>query len=501
MNKRILIMTLSVLMGIGLVSCTKSSSGTTSSGGSSSSGGGTYKVTMMLLSAGTTPDVGLVQAAINEYIKPMGLELEFAIMDWNFVQTINLMVSGGEKIDLIPVWGTDMSNDIAQGKLLPITPYTTTVLKDTTAIMSEYMKSTTFKGDIYGVPTLRDMAAAYGICMREDILTKYGFKIEDIKNAQDLEAVFTVIAPQEPELRMFYTQGNGNDITEQMFHDWDTLCNDNLGVLMNSGQDGPPFKVENLYETKEYEEQVRLMRKWYQNGWIVPDATTNPQGGTTQVGAGKLFGFASNLKPGFDAQSTLGAGGVKMVTSIFAPALTHTQYAALISWCIPVTCKNPEKTAQFLNLMFTDPVVFNLVNWGIEGKHYVKMNDHIITYPDGVTADNTGYNMNLTWFYGNSLIGYMWEGNAYDVNDQMREFNSTATVSKATGFNFDTSPVRNAVASVTNVINEYRLAMGAGMLDVDENLPKFRAALKGAGIDEIIAEKQRQLDAWTKENF
>jgi putative aldouronate transport system substrate-binding protein len=243
------------------------------------------------------------------------------------------------------------------------------------------------------------------------------------------------------------------------------------------------------------------MRRWYQNGWIVPDATTNPQGGTTQVGAGKLFGFASNLKPGFDAQSTLGTGGVKMVTSTFTPALTHTQYASLLTWSIPVTCKNPEKAAQFLNLMFTDPVVYNLVNWGIEGKHYVKMNDRIITYPEGVTADNTGYNMNLTWFYGNSLIGYMWEGNAYDVNDQMLEFNSTATISKATGFNFDTTSVRNAIAAVTNVINEYRLAMGAGMLDVDENLPKFIASLKGAGIDEIIAEKQRQLDAWTKENY
>ena len=46
----------------------------------------------------------------------------------------------------------------------------------------------------------------------------------------------------------------------------------------------------------------------------------------------------------------------------------------------------------------------------------------------------------------------------------MREFNRTAIFSKATGFNFDTTPVRNAITSVTNVVNEYRLAMGAGML-------------------------------------
>jgi putative aldouronate transport system substrate-binding protein len=488
MKKTILIAVFSILLGICLVSC----------GGSSGKGAKTeetYKVTMMLLSAGTTPDVGLVQAAINDYIKPMGLELEFAIMDWQFVQTINLMVSGGEKLDLIPVWGTDMSNDIAQGKLLSLTPYFDTVMAGTKEIMKDYLVATTYKDEVYGVPTLRDMAAAFGICMREDIMTKHGYKIEDIKTTADLEAMFIDIAPKEPDLYMFYTQGNGNDIIEQMLHDWDPLGNDAYGVLMNYGQE-EPLKVVNLFDTPEYEGHARLLRKWYLNGWIVPDATTNPQGGTVQVGAGKLFGFASNLKPGFDAQSTLAAGGVKMVQSSFKPQLSHSQYIALINWCIPMTCKNPEKTAQFLNLLFTDPVVFNLINWGIEGKHYVKMNDHIITYPEGVTAETTGYNMNLTWFYGNSLIGYMWEGNDYDVNDQMKEFNRTAIFSKATGFNFDTTPVRNAITSVTNVVNEYRLAMGAGMLDVDENLPKFRAALKAAGIDEIVAEKQRQLDAW-----
>jgi putative aldouronate transport system substrate-binding protein len=492
MKKIGLIALAGVMLCVGVMSCQRSSGG---SGG----GGGTYKVNMMLLSTGTTPDVGLVQNAINEYIKPMGLELEFVIMDWTFVQTINLMVSGGEKLDLIPVWGLDMSNDVAQGKLLPLTPYLDTVMAGTAEVMKDYLIATTFRKDVYGIPTLRDMAGAYGICMREDIMTKYGYKIEDIKNPADLEAMFAVIAPQEPDMYMFYTQGNTNDIVDQMLQDYDPLGNDTYGVLMNYGQT-EPLTVVNLFETPEYEERVRLLRKWYQNGWIVPDATTNPQAGTTLVGAGTLFGIASNLKPGFNVQSTLGAGGVKMVQSEFTPHFSHTEHLAILNWCIPVTCKNPEKTAQFLNLLFTDPVVFNLVNWGIEGKHYVKMNDNIITYPAGVTAETTGYNMNLIWFYGNSFIGYMWEGNDYDVNDQTREFNRTAIFSKATGFNFDTTPVRNAITSVTNVINEYRLAMGAGMLDVDENLPKFRAALKAAGVDEIIAEKQRQLDAWLAES-
>jgi putative aldouronate transport system substrate-binding protein len=146
--------------------------------------------------------------------------------------------------------------------------------------------------------------------------------------------------------------------------------------------------------------------------------------------------------------------------------------------------------------MYTDPVIVNLIDWGIEGKHYVKLNDKVITYPQGVSASNTGYNMNAAWFFGNSLIAYVWEGNPPDTNEQMVEFNRTAIFSKALGFTFDTAPVRNAVTSVANVAAEYRVALEFGMLDVDQNLPKFIAALKDAGMDDIIAEKQKQLDAW-----
>jgi putative aldouronate transport system substrate-binding protein len=492
MKKNIAVLLICLGLIAGLSSCKGSGS---SSGGT----GGTYKVTMMLLSNGTTPDVDEVRAAINEHIKDRGIEVEFAIMDWTFAETINLMVSGGEKLDLIPVWGWNLSNDVAQGKLTPLTKHLETVAAETARVVgADYFKATTLKGDIYAVPSLRDMAASYGVCLRKDILEKYGFTVDDIKTPEDLERIFTAVSQGEPELTMLYGQGNTNTIVEQMTHDWDGLSND-YGVLMNQGRD-IPFKVVNLFETPEYEQRLRMVRNWYRKGWIVPDATTNPQGGAVQVGAGRLFSFASNLKPGFDQQSTLGAGGVQMVQADIKPALSTTGQVGVLNWAIPITCKNVEKTMEFLNLMYTDPILVNLIDWGIEGKHYVKIDDKVITYPPGVDASNTGYSMNLAWFYGNSWIAYVWEGNPPDINGQMVEFNRNAIFSKALGFTFDSAPVRNAVTSVANVAAEYRVALEFGMLDVDENLPKFIAALKAAGMDEIIAEKQRQLDAWAKEN-
>ncbi|MNY51174.1 hypothetical protein D3C86_1867400 [compost metagenome] len=65
---------------------------------------------------------------------------------------------------------------------------------------------------------------------------------------------------------------------------------------------------------------------------------------------------------------------------------------------------------------------------------------------------------------------------------------------------FDASPVKTEFAAVTNVITQYKLPLETGSVDTDKILPEFITKLKSAGIDKIIVEKQRQLDAWAKEN-
>ena len=67
------------------------------------------------------------------------------------------------------------------------------------------------------------------------------------------------------------------------------------------------------------------------------------------------------------------------------------------------------------------------------------------------------------------------------------------------GFVFDDTNVVNEVTACTNVIQQYAYGLEVGAVDVDTVLPEFQQALKDAGIDTIIAEKQSQLDAWLAE--
>ena len=54
--------------------------------------------------------------------------------------------------------------------------------------------------------------------------------------------------------------------------------------------------------------------------------------------------------------------------------------------------------------------------------------------------------------------------------------------------------MKNEVAAVTNVCNEYRCALEFGALDPETAIPEFLGKLEDAGIQKIIDEKQKQLN-------
>jgi putative aldouronate transport system substrate-binding protein len=82
----------------------------------------------------------------------------------------------------------------------------------------------------------------------------------------------------------------------------------------------------------------------------------------------------------------------------------------------------------------------------------------------------------------------------------MESENGSSAKSKAFGFTFDSSSLKAEYSSVLNIINQYLPGLNTGSLDPDKELPNIIRALKEAGMDRIVAEKQKQLDAWLAQN-
>lgn len=502
--KKILLSLLTAIMMISILSACGGSNNSSSGGNNSTSGetGGlkekdlvTLNVVMM---SSDKADTAKVVEEVNKITREkLNIEMKLTFVSYgNYVQQTTMMLSSGQGADILPIYMTPLSTLANNGQVIPLNDllekYGQDLVKE---IGEEYIESGRIGDEIYGITTGRDLAKAYGFEMRKDLNDKYNIDNNAITTLDQLEEALTTVHTNEPHT-IPVVPSNGELVRNW---GWDTLGDDmtNLGVLMDYGQE---LTVTNLYETEFYKDFVTRMNKWYKSGLIMSDAINNTENVGTMMKAGSAYGGFMNLKPGFDVQETRNYG-TEIVTSEIIPAYITTSDVQMASWAISNGTKNPEAAMKLLNLMYTDADISNLLIYGIEGTHYTKVGDasngqSIIDYPEGVDATTTGYRPSGGWIWPNQTIGHVWAGNPADYWEVQKEFNNTAKRSAAFGFTYDSSRVKNQVTAASNVVAKYHDALMTGALDPEKTLPIFIKELKSAGIDDIIAEKQAQLDAW-----
>ena len=106
----------------------------------------------------------------------------------------------------------------------------------------------------------------------------------------------------------------------------------------------------------------------------------------------------------------------------------------------------------------------------------------------------------ITWALGNQFNCYVWETNDPDIWEQTKAYQNEGVESLAYGFVFDPTPVANQEAAVQNVYDQYRMSLECGVVDPESTLAEMNEKLYAAGLQDIIDEKQAQLDAWAEAN-
>lgn len=509
MKKASIILSLALAATLGLTACggTSSSSSTASTSSSLSSSSSSTakneeptKLVMSILTWGSAPaDLLKVQDEINKIAKEkINAEVELQCIAFgSYNQQMTLMLSGGEQLDLMAALSTTFSSAYSNNQLNELDDLISTHGQGIIdAVGWDYLNSGKVNGKLYGITTNRDLAVGHGgFLMRKDILDKYNIDPSTLKTIDDIEKVFETVKQNEPNLTIVAPGSVGSSFWPYL-NIFDNLGT-GFGVLENYGQNN--LKVVNEFETDYYKEYLKRMRSWYQKGYISKDVTTRTEASSSLVKAGTLFAYTANNKPGQEQENT-NSCGTPMVMVQTLETSTATSIPQILQWTIPRNSKSPEKAMQFLNLMYTDPDIVNLLSYGIEGVHYVKTDDGFIDFPEGVTTENSGFNLNMNWMMGNEFIGHIWKGNSKTLWEDTKKFNETAIKSKAMGFVFDNANVQTEISAVQNVYDEYRLSLECGVVDPDKTLPQMLEKLKAAGLETIIAEKQKQLDAWAAQN-
>ncbi len=456
------------------------------------------KLVVAFRTFGTTPtDVKKVQQKLNEITKEkIKAEVELMIIpSGSYKQQLTLMLAGDEQLDVIGLPSSLIASTYSAQQIKPLDELIKTYGQGIQETLGDtLLRCGYFAGNLYMLPIRADTANGMGgFMLRKDICEKYNIDASSIDSYEKLTEAFETVHKNEPDMTIVAPYSVGYSPL-QFNVTWDKL-GDNFGVLEQGGQN---LKVVNLFETQEYKDYLNVFRNWYQKGYISNDVTNATEAGAPLMKAGNLFAYTQATKPGIEVQE-MNSSGYDIVSCQVLPALTVT--GNNWSWAIPENTKTPEKAMEFLNLMYTDPDVINLLAYGIEGEHYVVQSDGTINYPEGVDSSNSGYNMgNMVWSFGNEFNAYVWNGNDPEVWKKTDEWNKTGVVSKAYGFTYDNTPVSNELAAVQNVYDQHRMSLECGVVDPESTLKEMNKKLYDAGLQTIIDEKQKQLDEWAKQN-
>lgn len=454
---------------------------------------------LAMFTFGDNPDIQEVQDEVNKITREkIGTEIEFTLINsGSWIQQTNMMLASGGEIDIMPVGTSPITTYVGNGQIIPLDDLLEEYGQGIKEVIEpEYLDCGKVGGKLYGLTTNRDLASTMSAVVRKDLCEKYNIDYENITTLEQLGDALKVIKENEPAMYPIVSHRGG----ACKHWGWDSLGTNSvdLGVLMDNGDS---LTVENLYETEEFKDFCDLMRSWYLDELIMPDAVNNTETAVSLIKADRAFGFLTHTKPGYDIQAT-GQTGYEMAVIDFIEPLSVTSDVQFVMWSITNTCANPEKAMQFLNLAYTDADLSNLLVNGIEGKHYVIKDEEngIIGFPDGVTDRSTsGYYGGTGYAWPNQFLTYVWEGNEPDYWEQLDAYNKSAHKSKALGYAFDVTPVQTEYAACKNVVDKYRNALMFGAVDPEETLEKMNTELYEAGLQRILDEKQSQLDTWLAE--
>ena len=503
MKKKVLAGILAATMAFSMAAC--GSTGSSSDSGSSAASGSTakteekgepYTVTMVLQGS-QQPDEERIEEKINEILEPeLNAKLDIVVLPWaSASQQLQLMLSGDEKIDLLYTSATTAVQYMHSGQIMDMSELIDkygTNLKDIYG--EDIAKTNQIDGFVYGVPNQIERGSIPAIFMRKDLVEKYNINTDEIKEPKDMEKVFETVQAGEPDMTMLFSSNNSDTPLSRLSRA-DGLGDANTGALMDQTNS---TTVENFFATDWFKDTATMLYDWYQKGYISKDAGTNTENWRTVCKAGNLFSLFFAYHPGTPVEFQSSTGyEFEIVPFYDQPIINSSSYGGII-FSVAQNSENPEKAMQVLDYIYGSPEVMNLLNWGEEGTDYVVEDEEngIINYPDGVTADNAGYSFNCGWELPNQFIAYKWDGSDPQLWDKMQEFNASGIESKALGFVFDNSEYADQVSALNNVISQYNGALSSGSGDPEELIPQFLEALDDAGIDDVIAAKQEQLDAF-----
>ncbi len=457
---------------------------------------------------GKQSDAELVWETFNQELESYlpGTTVEFQVIPpAEYADRWKLSLSAGEQLDIAGrYWMQNLDVEVAKGAFLKLDDLLNEWGPDIKKNMPDWVLAKGMTADgIYEIPCYQIMVGMrYAIRFPADLAERYGMKAVTAEMEKhefmtqedwDLLDPYFAKAKADGDLRkgvgtpMAWLWGKGLE---------------SIGRGAAIEFKGTPVRVFNKYDTEYFRAMIRTMARWYEEGYIRKDvlAMDNPR-----VDDGKPDGTIAWVHGtmGEELQSQLDStryGYPIVVYSVQGYEVAGYAHSAT-NLGIPSTAKYPERAMQVMNLLQSEAGsdLFNMLTWGLEGKHYNVLREEpkkieTIGYAGQGNSDSP-YGL-WKWAFGNTRFSWITQAERDDYIENWIKINESAVPSQLMGWVPDPNPTKTEEAQIKAVEDEFVNTLSYGALGDgwEATYEEFLRKLKAAGIDKVVKEYQSQID-------
>ena len=441
-----------------------------------------------------------VIAALNEYsAEKIGVTISFtALPAAEYPDTLSRMLAAKDDLDVFFCASYTGYNDLVnKGAIMDITDYVhSDEYKDLYAAIPENIwDAGSVGGRNYCVTNYKETpfvsTIVTPVALADTIKEKYGidFNAIEVKTYRDLPKLEEYLQACKDEGVKYPALTNEVDMWLAALLSSDSKY-EKVGVnsytpyVMNK----ETHQVSNIFANPDFTDWFETMARWNELGFWTEDNIPMDWNPRDQWPLDTWGIYPQNGVPDNANQQTVSMGQPVYSKDITPASITATG-ALGSTWCVAAYSPKADAAMKWINLVETDKAYADMFIYGIEGVHYTRDSEDVVTkIPD------SGWSMGR-WKTTGFELASITSGDSPDLKQQYRDFNNAGVLAELATFTPDYTNVETENASITAVLMEVYHLYTLGFMTIDD-VPATMAKFEAAGDATMIAELQSQVDAY-----
>ncbi len=488
-------------------------------------------IQIWLAGAGKQKDSDKVWAAFNEMLQQYvpNTTVEFTVMSTSeYKEKYAQMLAAGEGVDLAWVanWITGkMDDNIEAGNWMPlddlVEKYGSGIVDSLSEKVIDFHRSA--DGKLYYLISWQGLAQnKKGVWLPAEIADKTSATwIDDTRklvedwfySEADVEKYRAVMDQFEAYLETAKKENMlGAGVKYGDFMSWGQYTHSSA-VLSKVQEVGvqmfdDTFTVQDLYTTEHFQLFAQYMADWYKAGYIKQDAASADLTGYDRPKNGVINDHTWIIDSHDLWYMGPEAGDKVFSASMGMPAYTIEMDKAFTltkgdstAVAIPYCADEPERAMMVLNALYAVPELWQLFVYGIKDEHWTDNGDGTITRLGGETIDDSYGQWN--WVIGNAINTLPTSQEGIGTYQKYKDAEATAIENPFAGFKLvQNDEIKAIVAAIKAIDAEYlrQIIYGYHGDNWKSVYDKWMSERKAAGVDNVVAEYQKQLDEYLNAN-